>query len=83
MGEPASILLERTAELVRERNRIDAELACTVRRADQAQCCPSRTQPPAEGDRALEVPERFIELPGTCERLAHVVQRRSLQAGRA
>ena len=37
MDEPASALLERIAELVRERNRIDAELAHTVRRAELAQ----------------------------------------------
>ncbi len=33
----ASTLLERTAELVRARNRIDAELTRTVRRAELAQ----------------------------------------------
>ena len=36
-GMPAADLLERTAELVRARNRIDAELARTVRRAEVAQ----------------------------------------------
>ena len=33
-GLPAPALLERTAELVRARNRLDAELARTVRRAE-------------------------------------------------
>ena len=36
-GLPSPALLERTAELVRARNRIDAELARTARRADLAQ----------------------------------------------
>ena len=36
-GLPSPALLERTAELVKARNRIDAELARTVRRADLAQ----------------------------------------------
>ncbi|MDP9460991.1 MAG: HNH endonuclease [Actinomycetota bacterium] len=35
----AAGLLERTAELVRVRNRLDAELARTVRRAELAQAC--------------------------------------------
>ena len=34
---PAPALLERTAELVKTRNRLDAELARTVRRAELAQ----------------------------------------------
>ena len=36
-------LLARTAELVRARNRIDAELARTLRRAELAQAPPSTT----------------------------------------
>ncbi len=36
-GLPSPALLERTAELVKARNRIDAELARTTRRADLAQ----------------------------------------------
>src|SRR3954467_9635250 len=36
-GEPAPGLLERTRDLVAARNRIDAELARTVRRAELAQ----------------------------------------------
>src|SRR4051794_41894354 len=36
-GLPAAELLDRVAELVRARNRIDAELARTVRRAELAQ----------------------------------------------
>lgn len=38
-GLSAAGLLERTAELVRVRNRLDAELARTVRRAELAQAC--------------------------------------------
>src|SRR3954463_2141848 len=36
-GLPSAELLDRVAELVRARNRIDAELARTVRRAELAQ----------------------------------------------
>ncbi|HEU4546478.1 MAG TPA: hypothetical protein VFR88_09330, partial [Microlunatus sp.] len=36
-GLSGGALLDRTAELVRARNRIDAELARTVRRAELAQ----------------------------------------------
>ena len=46
-----------------------------VARPDQAQGGPGRTQPAAEGDRALEVPQRLVELAGTGECLAQVVQR--------
>ena len=47
--------------------------------ADQTQRGAGRSQPTAQRHRALEVPERFVELAGAGERLAQVVQGRGLQ----
>ena len=52
-----------------------------VGRPDQAQGRPGRSQPAAQGDRALEVPERLVQLPGAGECLTEVVQRRACSPG--